>query len=294
MNTKSSYITKISALTILLIIQSCSSSSKSNHTSEHGTSHSQVSEAKNISQPHQQHDKNHTTSVATKSKLTVPEKITSTQAVPIVIDIQDKAGKSIDKFDTVQEKQMHLIMVSDDLRFFQHVHPVYKENGRFEISPNFSAPGNYTLFSDYKPAGQNEQVAVQKITIPGEVPIPKYLEKFSNIKIVGDTKITSNLVETNLKSGKDLKLNFDLQSVAKKQLVKDLQPYLGEKGHLVIVKSSSPLSQNDYIHAHAIKDSPKDKIQFSTSFPQPGTYKLWLQFNRGGKVDIADFWVNVK
>lgn len=289
-----SCIAKITTLTILLTIQSCSSQTKSNQTSGHKASHSQVSEAKNISQSHQQHNKNHTTLVSTQSKLTVPDKITSTQAVPLVINIQDKMGKSIEKFDTVQEKQMHLIVVSDDLRFFQHVHPIYKESGRFEINPNFPAPGNYTLFSDYKPAGQNEQVAVQKIIIPGEVPIPKDLEKFSNIKVLGDTKITSNLVGSNLNKAKEIKLSFDLQSVAKKQLVKDLQPYLGEKGHLVIVKSSSPLSQNDYIHAHAIKDSPAGKIQFLTSFPQPGIYKLWLQFNQGGKVNIADFWVNVK
>jgi hypothetical protein len=287
-------IAQITALTILLTIQSCSSHTKSNHTSGHDTSHSQVSEAKNISQPHQQHEKNHTTSVATQSKLIVPDKVTSTEAVPIVINIQDKAGKSIDKFDPVQEKQMHLIVVSDDLRFFQHIHPVYKDNGRFEINPNFPAPGNYTLFSDYKPAEQNEQVAVQKIVIPGEVPLPKDLEKFSSIKVLGDTKITSNLVESNLKSGKDVKLSFDLQSIAKKQSVKDLQPYLGEKGHLVIVKSSSPLSQTDYIHAHALKNSSADKIEFLTSFPQPGTYKLWLQFNHAGKVNTADFWVNVK
>jgi hypothetical protein len=287
-------LTKITALTILLAIQSCSSHTKLNHAAKHEGSRSQISEARNIPSSHDQNHQSHQVSVSSQSKFTVPEKITSTQAVPIVIDIQDKAGKSINKFDTIQEKQMHLIVVSDDLRFFQHIHPVYQDNGRFEINPNFPTPGTYTLFSDYKPVGQNEQVAVQKITIPGETPIPKDLEKFSNVKVLGDTKVTSNLVSANLNHGKDIKVSFDLQSVSKKQSVKDLQPYLGEKGHLVIVKSSSPLSQNDYIHAHALKDSSADKIQFTTSFPTPGTYKLWLQFNQGGKVNTADFWVNVK
>lgn len=286
-------ITKITTLTILIAIQSCSSHNKSNHAAKQEGSRSQISEARSIPSSHEQNHQSHQVT-STKSKFTVPEKITSTQAVPIVIDIQDKAGKSINKFDTIQEKQMHLIVVSDDLRFFQHVHPVYRDNGRFEINPNFPTPGNYTLFSDYKPVGQNEQVAVQKITIPGETAIPKDLEKFSNIKVLGDTKVTSNLAAANLNYGKDIKVSFDLQSVSKKQSVKDLQPYLGEKGHLVIVKSSSPLSQNDYIHAHALQDNSADKIQFTTSFPTPGIYKLWLQFNQGGKVNTADFWVNVK
>ncbi len=75
--------------------------------------------------------------------------------------------------------------------------------------------------------------------------------------------------------------------------IKDLQPYLGEKGHLVIIKNSQKLTKSDYIHAHALKNSPTGEIDFATSFPQPGKYKLWLQFNRNGKINTADFWVNV-
>jgi hypothetical protein len=101
------------------------------------------------------------------------------------------------------------------------------------------------------------------------------------------------LPEAEIKAGKEVKLSFDLQDVAKKQPVQDLQPYLGEKGHLVIVRSSSPLTASDYIHAHALKDSLPGQVNFTSNFPQKGTYKLWLQFNRNGKVNTADFWVNV-
>ncbi|MFN7661908.1 MAG: hypothetical protein ACK5P3_27990, partial [Dolichospermum sp.] len=70
--------------------------------------------------------------------------------------------------------------------------------------------------------------------------------------------------------------------------------YLGEKGHLVIIKSSSPLTKSDYIHAHALKNSPDGKIEFETKFPKSGTYKMWLQFNRNGNIKTADFWVKVE
>jgi hypothetical protein len=68
---------------------------------------------------------------------------------------------------------------------------------------------------------------------------------------------------------------------------------LGEKGHLVIVKQSSPLTKLDYIHAHGVKDSPSNQVEFITSFPRSGVYKLWGQFNRNDKIITADFWVNV-
>jgi len=32
---------------------------------------------------------------------------------------------------------MHLIAVSDDLQVFQHLHPGYKGNGRFEVETQF-------------------------------------------------------------------------------------------------------------------------------------------------------------
>jgi hypothetical protein len=37
----------------------------------------------------------------------------------------------------------------------------------------------------------------------------------------------------------------------------------------------------------------KASLQLPTSGLKPGKYKMWRQFNRGGKIVIADFWVNV-
>ncbi len=244
---------------------------------------------------HSMEEMNHgnNSEITTKVKLTAPQSLAPNQPINLVIDIHDSTGKPVHKFDIFQEKLMHLIVVSDDLRSFAHIHPEYKENGRFEVAANFPESGNYTLFSDYKPAGQKEIVSLMNITIPGAVPLPKNLEKFTNTKTLSDTKVNLNISEKNIKAGQDVTLTFDLKD-NKNQPIKDLQPYLGEKGHLVIIKSSSPLTKSDYIHAHALKDTPDGKIEFHTKFPKSGTYKMWMQFNRNGNIKIADFWVNVK
>ncbi|WP_026732622.1 hypothetical protein [Fischerella sp. PCC 9605] len=299
-------ITGIAAIAALLLTQGCSSVVKSGETSSQGNTTAQIDRDghsnnnhgghSNEQMHHDGHSNNHQSdkSTITEAKLTAPKNIVPNQSVPLVIDIQDSQGKSVTKFETFQEKLMHLIVVSDDLKFFDHLHPNYKGNGRFEVNANFPEPNNYTIFGDYKPSGIDERVNVMKLTVPGSTPLPQDLAKYSNTKILPDTKINLNFSQPNLKAGQEVTLKFDLNEATNNQPIKDLKPYLGEKGHLVIIKSSSPLTVSDYIHAHALKNSPDGQVQFVTSFPQSGTYKLWMQFNRNGKVNTADFWVNVQ
>lgn len=250
-----------------------------------------VSDHQGHSMDHKHHEEQPKT--ATQAKLTAPKNLNANQPIKLAIDIQDAAGKPVNKFDIFQEKLMHLIVVSEDLEYFDHLHPDYKENGRFELSANFPQPGEYTLFSDYKPSGQKESLSLTKISIPGSVPLPKSLSKYEKTKTISDTKVSLNISEPKIKAGQDIHLTFDLKD-NKNQPIKDLQPYLGEKGHLVIIKSSSPLTASDYIHAHAMKNTTDGKIEFHTQLPKSGTYKMWMQFNQNGKIKTADFWVNVE
>jgi hypothetical protein len=207
----------------------------------------------------------------------------------LVIDIKSKSGQDIDKFETFQTKLMHLIVVSDDLQTFSHIHPIYKQKGRFEVQANFPQGGNYTLVSDYKPAGQAEQISLMQVKVAGKPASTPKLD-FTKTKSISDTKI--QLTADNLKAGKETMLVFKMQQ-ANGQPVKDLQPYLGERGHLVIMNNSSPLTRADYIHAHAAQHGNGGEVHFVTTFPKAGKYKMWGQFNRNGKIVTADFWVDV-
>lgn len=231
-------------------------------------------------------------SVSTQVKLTTSGTILPNKAALLVIDIQDTKGKAIAKFDTFQEKLMHLIVASDNLQVFQHLHPNYKGNGRFEVETALPQPGNYTLISDYKPAGQKETVSVLKVKVPGTQTSAPAIA-LDRSKTIDATKVNLELSKPILKAGEEVMLTFDLKDATSSQPVQDLKPYLGEQGHLVILKQSSPLTKADYIHAHAMQGTLTGKVEFMTTFPKPGKYKLWGQFNRNGKIVIADFWINV-
>ncbi|MBW4494632.1 MAG: hypothetical protein KME26_16400 [Oscillatoria princeps RMCB-10] len=226
------------------------------------------------------------------AKLTVSSNIAPNKPVSLVIDIRDSAGKAITNFDTFQEKLMHLIAVSDDLEFFSHIHPTYKGNGRFEVEASFPKSGGYTLFSDYKPAGQIERVSVLKTAVTGTAS-PAPAADINLTQTFGNTKVQLALPEATVKAGKEVMLVFNVRDTATGQKVTDLQTYLGETGHLVIIRQSADLKASDYIHAHPHGGTPAGEVHFMTHFPQPGKYKLWGQFNRNGQIVTADFWVNV-
>ncbi|AFZ23508.1 hypothetical protein Cylst_1208 [Cylindrospermum stagnale PCC 7417] len=291
--------TGIIVATSLLFASGCSSTVKSGETPASQSNTHQGNHSQSPMSEHQGHSmaemkQGEKSQVITQAKLTAVNNISPNQPTPLVIDIRDSAGKAVSKFDTFQEKLMHLIVVREDLASFDHVHPDYKGNGRFEVNASFPTPGSYTLISDYKPSGNKESVSLMKLTIPGSTPLPKDLEKFEKTKILSSTKVNLTPADKTIKAGKEVTLKFDIKDAKNNQPIKDLQPYLGEKGHLVIIKSSSPLTVSDYIHAHALKDTPEGQVQFMTKFPQAGTYKIWMQFNRNGKINTADFWVNVQ
>ena len=228
----------------------------------------------------------------TEGKLTVPDAIAPNQPVPLVINIQDSTGKPISDFELFQEKLMHLIVVSDDLEFFSHIHPEYKNQGEFDIETSFSKPGNYTLFSDYKPTGDTERVSLMQLAVAGTKATPVSIDE-NLTKSFGTTKVSLSMDKEQLKANESVTLMFDLKDTSDNSSIKDLQPYLGRTGHLVIVKQSDLLTEADYIHAHATEGTPVGQVYFMTQFPQPGKYKLWGQFNRNGEIVTAEFWVNV-
>lgn len=296
------FLNALAITSVILITQGCSISPQAEEKPVTTTKQSQdysistetsSSAQSNLSQGHSMTNigKEEASSLA-QAKLIAPKNIAPNKPVFLVINLQDLSGKSITKFDTFQEKLMHLIAVSDDLQFFSHLHPNYKENGRFEVEVTFPTSGKYTLFSDYKPASQKEEVSVLKTQVPGSIPSTSPIN-LNTTKIFADTKANLMLSQPTLKAGQEVTLTFDLKQTSNNQPITDLEPYLGEQGHLVILKQSSPLTKADYIHAHAMKDNPVGKVSFMTSFPTSGKYKLWGQFNRNGKIIIADFWINI-
>ena len=94
-----------------------------------------------------------------------------------------------------------------------------------------------------------------------------------------------------LVAGKPTLIDFTFADAAR-QPIADLEPYLGAWGHLFIVSADL----TEAVHSHPITpltDPGGPRIVFRQRFPRPGSYRLWAQFQRGGKLATVPFTVTV-
>lgn len=207
----------------------------------------------------------------------------------VTIQIQDSGGKPINDFDLNHEKKMHLIAVSKDLSYYKHLHPEYKGKGLFTVSTQFPSGGDYRLFADFLPTGKEKTVKSYTLTVQGDPAPPAAIEPEGNLtKTVDGNEVT--LTIDHLMAGMELNLTYAFKDAASKTPIKDLQPYLGAVGHVVILDANA----DQYLHVHPTDEKlAGPEAKFMTTFPKSGVYKIWGEFQRNGKVFTVPFVVKV-
>jgi hypothetical protein len=175
---------------------------------------------------------------------------------------------------------------------------VVQADGTFELDFTFPAPGEYTLFHDFTPAGVGMQVVPVKVTVVGDAERTPHAAEL--VPDTGATKVVDGLSVTlntggELVAGAAAKLTYSITRDGAP--VTDLRPFLGAMGHLVIV--SRDLKTFVHSHPHEAADAPADRkggpdVQFEARFPRPGLYRGWAQFRRGDTVITVPFTFDVK
>ena len=88
-------------------------------------------------------------------------------------------GNRVTRFGIVHEKLFHAFIVSRDLQFFVHDHPVWK-NGVFQYDVVFPKPGMYRVLGDFYPEAATPQLLTQTVFVPGEEgPSPRLVRDYS-------------------------------------------------------------------------------------------------------------------
>jgi hypothetical protein len=108
---------------------------------------------------------------------------------------------------------------------------------------------------------------------------------------MGDLTLDFQVSKTPLPIKKTIVLTAKLLD-AEGQPASDLQPYLGAMGHLFLVNQDG----ETFVHSHPDDRTPdpKGSLPFLTRFPKPGLYRGWMQVQRNGKVQTADFIVQAE
>ncbi len=214
--------------------------------------------------------------------------------------IIDDQGNTLKDFAITHTKQMHVIVVRKDLAYFQHVHPEFDPStGTFTLKDlTFPADGVYRVFADFAPVdGQKDSMGMPlAVTVSEDVPagtganyVSQPIGTEENAKTF-DGMTVSLITHGAMTSSAENMLMFNLNQNNKP--VTDLQEYLGALGHAVVLREGNL----DFIHAHPIEDvkaKQNGTVSFMVDFPEAGKYKVFTQFQRGGKVITTDFVVSV-
>lgn len=251
-----------------------------------------------------------------------PEQAQAGQPTTLTFTVKDQQGATVKDLQIVHEKPMHLLIVSKDLAEFYHVHPEPSPDGSYRVTHTFPNGGDYKLYADFTPQGAVQVVEQIDVTVAGSerpkvalVPDTKFEKVIDGLKIVMRRS-------ADIKAGQELTLDFQAFDAATGEPATDLQNYLGELAHFVIISEDL----EDFVHAHPMaKGEPMDSMNMGdakpeehgkdghahgategngeganrsevsahTTFPRAGLYKLWAQFQRGGKVISVPFIVNV-
>jgi hypothetical protein len=251
---------------------------------------------------------------------TEPGAVEAGSDATLVFTVKDRQGAVAKDLKIVHEKPMHLLVVSDDLAFFDHVHPEQQPDGTFRQTYKFPNGGRFKLYADFTPESSPQIVNVFDVGVGGSPRERTPLAADQELKKTVDGLTVTVKTAQPIKAASGQMFDFFVNDAEGKP-VTDLQPYLGAMAHFVVISEDA----TKFLHVHAIegettetkgtgghsdhKDShgememdvkpgtdktAKPTVQAHTEFPTAGLYKLWAQFQRGGKVFTVPFVFNVE
>jgi hypothetical protein len=248
---------------------------------------------------------------------TVPPVVRSGQKATLRFSIfHPGTGEPIKKFEAVHERQYHLFVISQDMEYFQHIHPVQQPDGAWTIDVTLPKAGYYKLLSDFLPGGGAVQFLARPLVTAGyagdlAADSARLVPDEVLTKTVDDITATLSYDPATFIAGLYGHLNFRLTDTATGRPITDLQTYLGAFGHTLIMSEDMV----DYVHSHPldIVASPDDggppeflippgadleklrggpDVTFDGLVPKAGRYRAWTQFRRNDKVYTFAFTFN--
>lgn len=204
---------------------------------------------------------------------------TAGEQVQLSLVVRGDDGSPVTAFETVHGERVHLIIVREGLDQFTHLHPAVSPSGELTFTHSFPVGGTYRLFADYHPTSGKPTVATGSIAVSGPTPTTGALVTDVPGEVRGDG-LAAGVTVAPAPSGHGVRVEFRVRD-ERGQAITDLEPYLGELGHMVLLSEDA----SRYVHVHpAGGDKGTGTVAFEAHFPAPGLYKGWGQFQRAGRV----------
>ena len=227
-------------------------------------------------------------------------------------------GAVVRDFEVVHTKEFHLFVISQDLEFFEHIHPIMRADGTWTIETSVPKAGYYQVLCDFMPKGGSGQFltaplvtanyAGDLVTDSARLTPDKTLRKSD-----GDLTAALSFNPVQPESCQYVHLTFNLTDTTTGRPVTDLQTYLGQFSHMLLMSEDMQC----YVHSHPINlvvggedaaqtpeyiiapDADLVKIRggpqvtFDALLPKAGRFRAWAQFQRNDQVRTLAFTFTV-
>ena len=215
---------------------------------------------------------------------TVPAVPRAGAPLELLFKISDpKTGAKVNKFEIVHDKLFHLFVVSQDLQYFIHDHPVMQSDATFRYEAKLPKPGLYRLLGDFYPSAGTPQLITKTLILPGgTLQMPKLEPDLA-------AKHTENMEVELVMDPPQPIVGMKTLMFFRVKPAEGLEQYLSAWAHMLA--ASDDLI--DLIHTHPFLADGGPQIQFNMIFPRARTYRVWVQFQRKGVVNTAVFTVPV-
>jgi hypothetical protein len=214
---------------------------------------------------------------------TVPSPVAANQPATIEFHVHDPwKDHPVHDYVTVHERLFHAFVVSEDLRYFKHEHPVLRGDGVFTLPVSLPTGGMFRVLGDFYPDGATPQLLAETVFVRGAAPGPAALSEDLSMKSDQNMNVGVTLLPERATAGNRTQMTFHIDPVD------GFEKYLGAWGHMLA--ASDDLI--DMMHLHPIRADGGD-VRFDVVFPRPRPYRVWVQFQRNGVVNTVHFDVPV-
>jgi hypothetical protein len=224
-------------------------------------------------------------------------------------------------------KLMHLFLIREPgLDAFAHLHPVRRDDERFEASLPALPAGRYRVYADVVRESGFAQTLTTAVDLPaslGSASAPAS-DPDDSWRLAGPLDGGFNMTWEGrpepLAAGREVELRFAVRDAAGRPAA--LEPYMGMLSHAVISRDDGTV----FVHLHPVgsfsmasqqaftkeggmagmdhsghsmpgmadRAGPAGEVSFPYEFPRPGRYRLWVQVKSGGAVRTGVFDAEVR
>ncbi|MEU3352459.1 hypothetical protein [Streptomyces sp. NPDC037389] len=200
-------------------------------------------------------------------------------------------GKPVTAFADDQTKKMHFYAVRSDLTGFQHLHPTMADDGTWTAGLSALEPGTWRTYASFVPdsgAGKGKDFVLSRtVTVPGDARKTPLPQAATSAEVDGCT-VT---VKGGLMAGMTHPMTVSVSKDGKP--VTDLQPYLGTYAHLTAFHEGDQAFAHLHPETKVNGDKGGPDLAFQAMLPKSGNWRLFLQFQTGGKLHTAALTLSV-